>query len=52
MKILLKPEKKQWQVWKRDRYLKSGKDYLIENERIVFAKCFKGKLEFEYNYTN
>ena len=50
MQVYCKPEKKAWEFWKRDRFLKHGKDYLIENQRVVFAKVFKGQLEFKYSY--
>jgi hypothetical protein len=48
MKIYYTPDKKPWEIWKRNRYLKPEKDYLIENQRIVFGIPIKGKLEFEY----
>ena len=50
MQVYFKPDKKAWEFWKRDRYLEQGKDYLYENGYIVFAKAFKGHLEFKYSY--
>lgn len=48
MQVYFKPDKKLWEFWKRNRYLKPNKDYLIECGRIIFAKGFKGELKFEY----
>jgi hypothetical protein len=52
MQVYFKPDKKPWEFWKRNRYLKHGKDYLIANQRVVFAKAFKGQLEFTYSYSS
>jgi hypothetical protein len=50
MEVYFEPDKKWWQFWKRDRYLKENQEFSVDNGTLNFKKPLKGQFYITYSY--